>query len=37
MNEEKIEYEVGSGNIFKDLGLPEPGGETHESPLGLHH
>ncbi|MDE0424911.1 MAG: XRE family transcriptional regulator [Candidatus Poribacteria bacterium] len=24
MNKEKIKYEVGSGNVFKDLGLPEP-------------
>ena len=24
MNEEKIEYEVGSGNVFKDLGFPNP-------------
>ena len=24
MNEEKIEIEKGSGNVFKDLGLPNP-------------
>jgi len=24
MSKEKIEYEIGSGNIFKDLGLPNP-------------
>lgn len=24
MDKEKIEYEVGSGNVFKDLGIPNP-------------
>ena len=24
MRKEKIEYEVGSGNIYKDLGFPNP-------------
>ena len=24
MNKEKIEYEIGSGNVFKDLGFPNP-------------
>ena len=24
MKNEKIEYEIGSGNVFKDLGIPNP-------------
>ena len=24
MTNEKIEYEIGSGNVFKDLGIPNP-------------
>ena len=24
MSKEKIEFEIGSGNVFKDLGFPNP-------------
>ena len=33
MSQEKIEYEIGSGNVFKDLGFPNPEEELMKARL----
>lgn len=33
MSKEKIEYEIGSGNVFKDLGFPNPEEELMKTRL----
>ena len=33
MSQEKVEYEIGSGNVFKDLGFPNPEEELMKARL----
>lgn len=37
MNKKKIEYEESSGNVFADLGLPNPEQLLEESKLRISH